>query len=216
MAFDLKDYVDVATRIAEFRAKHPEGSLQPANLEEPFKIVGNDSTKFVVYVAAAYRSPDDPRPGIGVAWEPFPGRTPYTKDSEVMNAETSAWGRAIVAALAADTRLGVASADEVAARTGGSGKTSAPETSGAAQATPPVRLATEKQRKFIGLLVDKTGMIPEEWPLKDALSAQEASELIDWLNSQPQEPRAERRSTMRQPEEPPAPEYREDDDERPF
>jgi hypothetical protein len=31
----------------------------------------------------------------------------------LQNAETSAWGRAIVAALAADTRAGVASADEV-------------------------------------------------------------------------------------------------------
>jgi hypothetical protein len=29
------------------------------------------------------------RPGIGMAWEPFPGRTPYTKASELMNAETS-------------------------------------------------------------------------------------------------------------------------------
>ena len=33
-----------------------------------------------------------------------------------MVAETSAWGRAIVAALAADTKRGVASADEVRAR----------------------------------------------------------------------------------------------------
>ena len=49
-----------------------------------------------------------------MAFEPFPGRTPYTRGSELQNAETSAWGRAIVAALAADTnRAGVASADEV-------------------------------------------------------------------------------------------------------
>lgn len=52
-------------------------------------------------------------PGIGVAWEPFPGRTPYTKDSELMNAETGAWGRAIMAALAADAKKGIASAQEV-------------------------------------------------------------------------------------------------------
>ena len=48
-----------------------------------------------------------------MAWEPFPGRTPYTFNSELMNAETSAQGRAIVAALAADTRKGVASQEEV-------------------------------------------------------------------------------------------------------
>jgi hypothetical protein len=71
------------------------------------------SQTFVVFVAAAFRSPDDPRPGIGTAWEPFPGLTPYTKNSELQNAETSAWGRAIVAALAGDTRRSVASAEEV-------------------------------------------------------------------------------------------------------
>ena len=42
-----------------------------------------------------------------------PGLTPYTKNSELQNAETSAWGRALVAVLAADTKEGVASADEV-------------------------------------------------------------------------------------------------------
>ena len=52
---------------------------------------------FVVYHAAAYRDDTDRRPGHGIAWEPFPGTTPYTKNSELMNAETSAWGRAIMA-----------------------------------------------------------------------------------------------------------------------
>jgi len=42
-----------------------------------------------------------------------PGLTPYTRNSEVMVAETSAWGRAIVAALAGDTKRGVASKEEV-------------------------------------------------------------------------------------------------------
>jgi len=116
---DLSDYIDVAERLREFRDKHPEGSLQPS---EPWRLVqaqGTDKTgelvqqTFLVYSAAAYRTPDDPRPGIGLAWEIFPGRTPYTRGSELMNAETSAWGRAIVAALAADTKRGIASAQEV-------------------------------------------------------------------------------------------------------
>jgi hypothetical protein len=68
---------------------------------------------FIVYAAAAYREPGDPRPGIGMAWEPFPGRTPYTAASELMNAETSAWGRAIQAVLASDAKKGVASREEV-------------------------------------------------------------------------------------------------------
>lgn len=111
--FDIGDYVDVAARMAEFRDKHPNGSLQPANLDRPFEIVKLGDQTYIVVVAAAYRAPDDERPGIGMAYEQFPGATPYTRNSELQNAETSAWGRAIVAALAADTRKGVASAEDV-------------------------------------------------------------------------------------------------------
>lgn len=111
------DYVDVAERIRMFRDLYPEGSLRPAILERPFWIEAvPDVGPRLVYVAAAYRHPLDPAPGIGSAWEPLPGKTPYTRDSELMVAETSAWGRAIVAVLAADTKRGVASADEVRAR----------------------------------------------------------------------------------------------------
>lgn len=126
MAFQLDDYNTVADRIAEFRAKHPEGSLQSTYSIEliPTAVKQDDGTwttldrPVLVFVACAYRTPDDPRPGIGTASEPIPGKTPYTKDSEFANGETSAWGRAIVAVLAADTRKGVASRDEVAARRG--------------------------------------------------------------------------------------------------
>jgi hypothetical protein len=107
--FALDDYVDVAARIGEFRGKYPDGSLQQHSLD--FREVNGGW--WVIYTAAAYRTPDDMRPGHGTAWEPIPGRTPYTRDSEVQNAETAAWGRAIVAVLAADTRRGVASAEEV-------------------------------------------------------------------------------------------------------
>jgi hypothetical protein len=123
MAYEApKDYIDVATRITEFRAKHPEGSLQPLNPAEPFRLVQVEGWRkdgerteqtFIVVVVAAYRTPDDPRPGVGMAWEVFPGRTPYTLGSELMNAETSAWGRAIIAVGAADSKQGIASAEEV-------------------------------------------------------------------------------------------------------
>jgi hypothetical protein len=112
MPFDLGDYQDVAARMADVREKHPEASFQPADPDCPYRIEQIDGQTFVVYVAACYRTPDDPRPGIGSAWEPFPGKTSYTKDSELQNAETSAWGRAAVAALAADTKK-VSSRDEV-------------------------------------------------------------------------------------------------------
>lgn len=102
------DYVDVAERIRAFRAKYPDGSLQ--QIEWGVREISGKA--FVYYTAAAYRTPDDARPGIGTAWEPFPGPTSFTRDSELMNAETSAWGRAIIAAGAADAKR-VASADEV-------------------------------------------------------------------------------------------------------
>lgn len=112
MAFQIDGYVDVAERIRVFKAAYPQGSLQPANTTEPYKFEHIGDRLFIVVVAAAYRTPDDIRPGIGMAMEPYPGRTNFTKDSELMNAETSAWGRAIVAALAADTQK-IASAQEV-------------------------------------------------------------------------------------------------------
>lgn len=108
MAGAPADYVDVAERIREFKRQYPEGSLQ-AHL--PPYITEAGGKAFVVYSAAAYRTPDDPRPGIGYAWEPVPGRTNFTRDSELMNAETSAWGRAIVA-LGFETKH-IASANEV-------------------------------------------------------------------------------------------------------
>lgn len=115
MSFQMEGYVDVAERIRQFRAKHPEGSLQPFNPAEPFRICEIGGREFIVYVAVARRHPDDQHPGIAVAAEPAVGKTNYTRDSELMNAETSAWGRAIIAALAADTQK-VASLNEVVNR----------------------------------------------------------------------------------------------------
>lgn len=114
--FDISNYVDVAERIRQFRSLYPNGSLQPLNPEKPFEIttitIGGKEIVFVVYAAAAYRSPEDARPGIGIAWEKFPGESNFTRDSELMNAETSAWGRSIVAALAADTQK-IATVEEI-------------------------------------------------------------------------------------------------------
>lgn len=113
MAFDLDpSYKQVPERIADFKAKHPEGSLRAADPRNPYRLEVIEGRTFIVYVAEAWRTPDDPAPGVGVAWEPVPGKTPYTRDSELQNAETSAWGRAIVAALASESKA-IASAEDV-------------------------------------------------------------------------------------------------------
>lgn len=109
---NLDDYNDVSSRMAEFFEKHPDGSLQS---DIGFQLI-NDRWAAVVK-ASAYRTPEDPHPGQGSAYEFIPGGTPYTKDSELQNAETAAWGRAIMAVGAADSRKGIASREEVRNRT---------------------------------------------------------------------------------------------------
>ena len=114
MAYEApKDCIDVAARITEFRAKHPNGYLAPLNPAQPFQVVDINGRVFIAVVAGAYREPGDTSPGVGMAWEQFPGGVPYTRHSELMNAETSAWGRAIIAVGAADSKKGNASAEEV-------------------------------------------------------------------------------------------------------
>lgn len=105
----LDDYVDVAERIRQFKAAYPDGSLQ--TWAEPQIVQAGDKT-FVMYAAAAFRTEHDDRPGVGWAWEPVPGPTPFTRDSELMNAETAAWGRAILA-LGDFAAKRIASRDEV-------------------------------------------------------------------------------------------------------
>jgi len=107
MAF-AADYVEVAERLAEFYDKFPEGSLQ---MDPPQLLaIGNETVLWAR--AYAYRHPNDPNPGVGTCSEAFPGRTPYTKGSELMNLETSCWGRAM-ASLGIATKRGIATGHEI-------------------------------------------------------------------------------------------------------
>lgn len=108
MSYDLSDYVDVAERIRIAKEVYPELSLQSEWTYEVF-----EGQTYIIVKAFAYRTADDQRPGVGLAWELFPGKTPYTKGSELMVGETSAWGRAL-AALGIEVRK-VASKQEVQA-----------------------------------------------------------------------------------------------------
>lgn len=155
MAFAIEGYVDVAERIRHLREKHPEAVLRPYNPAEPFKIMEIGGREFIVYTAACFRSPDDPLPAVAVAAEPAVGKTNFTRDSEVMNAETSAWGRAIVACLAADTQK-IASMEEVRNRQVDHPAAGAPtpktreEYIAAAQAKSDAMIAAQKDRAVVG------------------------------------------------------------------
>lgn len=111
--FNIDEYVDVAQRIHDFYDRFPDGRLTTVDWEVKPDLGGK---AFVWVHAKAYRTPDDPLPGDGIAWEPVPGPTQFTKDSELMNAQTAAWGRAIVA-LGFETKK-IASKQEVQARNG--------------------------------------------------------------------------------------------------
>ena len=91
-------YTEVSERMTIARGLWPDCIFRPLNAERPYEIVTIKELSYVVYTAALYRTPEDPLPAVGIAWEEIPGRTPYTKGSELMNAETSAWGRACIAA----------------------------------------------------------------------------------------------------------------------
>ncbi|GAC1374269.1 MAG: hypothetical protein NVSMB4_01620 [Acidimicrobiales bacterium] len=183
------DYNDVAARLAEFRTKHPEGSLQPVEPLDPFRVVEIGQDTLVVYTAAAYRTPDDPRPGIGVAQEAYPGKTPYTRGSELQNAETSAWGRAIVAALAADTKKGIASAEEVRNRQAESeapAPRSAPPIPPVAQspadaARARLRAVCKAQGLSLAAAVEQFGTGSDAKPLKDTTDVAGIDALIKEL-----------------------------------
>lgn len=88
----LDGYVEVKDRIAMFYAAHPDGRLVTASAS---MTLDPDGVVRVWCQALAYRTADDPHPGVGWSYLTVPGTTPYTRGSEVENAETSAWGRAI-------------------------------------------------------------------------------------------------------------------------
>lgn len=106
------EYVTVAERIQQFYADHPEGKLE---VVERDLVKDGDYTSWVVWARAYpdYRIRD--WYSDGVAEERRPGLTPFTRNSELQNAETAAKGRAI-AFLGYATHAGVATAEEIRAR----------------------------------------------------------------------------------------------------
>lgn len=105
------DYVDVATRLQLFYEKHPDGVIQcmPAEI----KTVGDKL--FIAVMAYGYKTPDDAMPYMAQAWEPAVGSTNFTRNSECMNAETSAVGR-MLGMMGIAAKKSIASRDEVSNR----------------------------------------------------------------------------------------------------
>lgn len=111
MSFNLDGYVDVPTRLTRALDKYPDLRVQEIGAELEETPAGHVLTCKIV----VYRTADDPVPTIASASEPYPGKTPYTKDSERMVGFTSALGRAL-GYMGFGIENGIASANEIAAR----------------------------------------------------------------------------------------------------
>jgi hypothetical protein len=133
---NMGGYVEVKDRIKRFYELYPTGRIQSEivpgmstiqeviveEIEKTRDGVTKVSLKpygvgYVVVKAYAYRTPDDPLPATGHSGMFFPGATDYTRNSELENAETSAWGRAL-ANLDIMNENSIASRDEVAKGSG--------------------------------------------------------------------------------------------------
>ena len=143
-------YVEVKDRVVAFYAANPQGSLQSE------VVLFNENV--VVMKAFAFRSPDDPRPGVGHSQMQIPGPTSFTKGSEIENAETSAIGRAI-AALGFEVHRSYASANEISNKdetsdTSSSAKAQQAASSGSSNvaATPPLENETAGKDARDGLI----------------------------------------------------------------
>jgi hypothetical protein len=104
----LDGYIDVPTRLKMALERFPELRVSETN---PV-IVKVGETMFVQVTTTVWRTPEDPIPCRASAWERTPGRTNFTADSEMMNASTSALGRAL-GLMGFGIVSSIASADEV-------------------------------------------------------------------------------------------------------
>jgi len=104
---DLSNYVDVPTRFALALERWPELRI----IENRPEVITIGDKIFISVTVQAWRTPDDPVPAQNTAWEIFPGATPFTRGSEMMNASTSALGRVLGFMMSFGPKM--ASAEEV-------------------------------------------------------------------------------------------------------
>ena len=150
----LNGYTEVADRIPAFYAMYPEGSIRTERVEM-MQVAGKD---YVMVTAAVYRGPDDQLPCVGTAMEAIPGTTNFTRGSEVENAETSAWGRAL-AALAFGGKS-IASVEEINVKKQLPAPVTAADVAALAkQKKMPVDVLKGRVADLLGTDVDKASML---------------------------------------------------------
>jgi hypothetical protein len=156
MAFNIDNYVDVPTRLTEALKKYPNLRIQETDAQV---VTMPDGSTFYRCTVTVYRDIDDALPAIATAAEPYPGKTPYTKNSEFMVGMTSALGRAL-GYMGFGVNKSIASKNEVLARQEDDGDIVRPERTRAVAGSkavandqaPSGNFASAKQINFIKAL----------------------------------------------------------------
>lgn len=160
-------YIEVKDRIEKFYEKFPDGTIQSELIE--YMPQTGEHKGHVIFKAKAYRTPVDTLPGVGHSMLEIPGKTPFTQGSEMENAETSAWGRAL-AAMGFEVKKSIASADEVRIKAGANPgaetqRSEGNDTVSGPPATPADKIATSGMHRKIHALAKNIGVSETELSL---------------------------------------------------
>ena len=166
MAFNIDNYVDVPTRLSEALKRYPDLRIQETSAEV---VTMPDGSTFYRCTVTVWRDDTDPLPSIATAAEPYPGKTPYTKNSEFMVGMTSALGRAL-GYMGFGINKSIASRNEIEARQDPKKPDAqiAPIRRETATSTHP-KQASQKQVYFIKSLAKGAGF--DETALHDYIAA---------------------------------------------
>lgn len=187
MAFNIDNYVDVPTRLAEALKKYPDLRIQETSAEV---VTMPDGSTFYRCTVTVWRDDKDPLPSIATAAEPYPGKTPYTKNSEFMVGMTSALGRAL-GYMGFGVAKAIASRNEVEARQTQPAAPRQPATTGHA------KVASQKQLFFIKSLAKGAGFeasqlhdfiaatLDSDAVIFETLTPDQATQIIDALKALP-------------------------------
>ena len=164
----IEDYEPVASRLARFWEKHPEGRVIT-------KLLTFEGDRVIVQ-ADIYVDREDDRPVATDFAEEIRGSNNVNKTSHIENAATSAIGRAL-----ADCDF--ASSTDWTKRPSREEMSKVQRMSGDTRITEPSDLASEKQQNMIRAVCKSMGKVP---PANlQGMTKREASQYIDTLKSAP-------------------------------